>query len=123
MKYVDIDIDYHEKPMIRPVVVHQGEEVSFTPANGNVFVLMPHENFDIKDDGGNPTFSLGGSGLVFMVQQGTSVVLEANQGIEALKENDRYDLIVDYSVACIDGSRRVYFAEGGSPPRIIIPPR
>jgi hypothetical protein len=110
-KSVLIDVDPRTRPRIPLVVAFQGEEVEFTVQGGSALVHVPR---------GNQYFEgLSGNELFLDPDKGPGrLMVKTNVVPEGLPQGA---LVVKYSVHCWkDGE--TYFAEGDSPPKIIIPP-
>ena len=115
-KLVEINIDPVTKPHVPMIVAFPGDEVIFTSNEGHSTLFFP---------GGDQIFDHSDS-VVFSVESGSSVSRHIKTDIfsNSDKENPvgpRGALFVEYAVHCVHETGS-YFAEGDSPPRIIIPP-
>ena len=100
--------------LIRPILVERGGTTEFRVTNGTAFVLIPDAHLVVVDRESEVP-AVGGI-LAFIVDQdGVTVKVPRNY-----TESDR-PTTIHYSVLCFDQEGEVYYAEGESPPKIIIP--
>ena len=110
---INIEVNPSTRPRIPLVVAFPGDVVVFTVEHGEASIVVPRGNqiFDGFDSGNELSLDSDNSSRRLMVRK---VVIP--------EDLPRGALVVKYSVACWkDGE--TYFAEGDSPPKIIIPPR
>jgi hypothetical protein len=116
-KSVNITVDPVTRPRVLTIVAFPGEEVIFRSRNGDSTFFFPEGNQIFKES----------NSVVLDVSDGGEIPLHINEAIfENFGDNKSVDrrgaLFVEYAVSCKNGDG-IYFAEGDSPPRIIIPPR
>ena len=119
-KSVEIRVEPAARPRVRTVVVFPGEEVIFTSNGGHSTLFFP-EGDQIFE---NTTPNL----VVIPVGDGAEETRTIKVGIfedSGLGKSvgTRGALFVEYAIFCTQEGGETYFAEGDSPPRIIIPQR
>ena len=112
---INIEVNPSTRPRIPLVVAYPGEVVEFTVQGGNALVFVP----------GGPQIFDELSGNDFVVEPGAPARLTVRTDIFKSKQmpinKSQGAMVVKYAVHCDYGSG-FYFAEGDSPPKIIIPP-
>lgn len=113
-------------PLIKDVEARLGDEIEFRVSSGVAWVLIPgsalqksggcesapSSRLDTEDDQ-RPPF------IAFAVTEDTPVRVEV-----VATANGRKSQVVSYSVLCYPGGgKRPYYAQGASPPRIVLPPK
>lgn len=113
-------------PLIEEVQARLGDEIEFRVSGGTAWVLIPGLALEISGacepgsggrletvDDRRPPF------IAFAVTEDTPVRVKV-----VATANGKKSQVVSYSVLCYPGrGERPYYAQGTSPPRIVLPPK
>ena len=112
---IEIEVNPSTKPRIPPVVAFPGDEVSFSSIKGDSTFFFP-EGDQIFEQPESRTFTVGSEQTVSRRIKSNVVddqVFEKTIGTRGVR-------FVEYAVSCKNDDG-IYFAEGNSAPKIIIP--